>query len=263
MNNVYQFIKDHIKFMNIILRLAKFDYIVMFRDNELGMIWSFFNPLIQILTYYVVFGTGLRGAYTAEYPYFLWLISGIVPWFFISPTINKGSRSIVSKLKHVAKMNVKISIFPTITIVSNFYGHLMMLLITVIIAFLYGHTPSVMLFYYLFATLVFLIALNSLAASLIALVNDLANLISPILRLNFWFLPIVWNISALDENVRFLLQLNPIFYLVNGYRASIIGEGIPYLIPYYDLYFWSITLFLLYLGCNLLYRYRYVFYENI
>ena len=66
----------------LIFSLAKNDFKTKYAGSYLGIVWAFIQPIITILVYWFVFSVGLRSGAVQEYPFVLYLVSGIVPWFF-------------------------------------------------------------------------------------------------------------------------------------------------------------------------------------
>ena len=66
----------------LILTLAKNDFKTKYAGSYLGIVWAFIQPIVTIMVYWFVFTIGLKAGDMAEYPFVLYLISGIVPWFF-------------------------------------------------------------------------------------------------------------------------------------------------------------------------------------
>lgn len=85
MKTLWKIIISHIQYRSQILQLAKTDLIKTYRGALLSWGWAILKPAITIAVYYFAFTVGLRtGKPVKGYPYFLWLISGFIPWFYIS-----------------------------------------------------------------------------------------------------------------------------------------------------------------------------------
>ena len=67
---------------HLILSLAKNDFKTKYAGSYLGIVWAFVQPIVTILVYWFVFSVGLKAGNASNYPFVLYLISGIVPWFF-------------------------------------------------------------------------------------------------------------------------------------------------------------------------------------
>jgi len=76
------------------------------------------------------------------------------------------------------------------------------------------------------------------------------------LKMLFWMTPIFWNIDMLPVRFRFFLKLNPLFYIVQGYRESFIYKVPFWTHPYYALYFWGLSLIIFILGVLVFKRLR-------
>ena len=79
-----EIIRDHIQYRKQIFKLAKSDLIKTYRGSALGWSWAIIKPVVTIFVYWFAFSIGLRaGKDINGYPFFLWLIAGIVPWFYM------------------------------------------------------------------------------------------------------------------------------------------------------------------------------------
>ena len=104
-----QIIKDHIDYRQQILKLAKSDLIKTYRGSALGWSWAIIKPIVTIFVYWFAFTIGLRAGKSVNgYPFFLWLIAGIVPWFYMSEMITGGTDAI-RKYKFLVNNKVVVS----------------------------------------------------------------------------------------------------------------------------------------------------------
>ena len=115
MKLVVQIIKEQFLNLGLIFQLAIYDIKGKYSQHYLGILWQFINPLIQISIYWLIFGLGFRKGHPVDdVPYYLWLVVGLIPWFFITPSILQGSNSIYSRVNLVSKMK-----FPSAPIVTS------------------------------------------------------------------------------------------------------------------------------------------------
>jgi lipopolysaccharide transport system permease protein/teichoic acid transport system permease protein len=95
--------------------------------------------------------------------------------------------------------------------------------------------------YYLIASTVFLLGITWATASISLFIKDIQNITGIIVRIGFYGTPIFWSISMIPDKYRILFKLNPAYYIVEGYRDSLIyGKGF-WQEPWMALYFWGIT----------------------
>ena len=72
----------------LILSLAKNDFKTKYAGSYLGMVWAFVQPIITILVYWFVFTVGMKAGSASDYPFVLYLVTGLVPWFFFQDALN-------------------------------------------------------------------------------------------------------------------------------------------------------------------------------
>lgn len=255
MITIYSILKEQVTHLGLIFRLALYEIKSNYQMHYLGILWQLLNPLIQVGVYWFVFGLGVRqGAPIGDTPFIVYLLSGLIPWFFINQTITKGSNSIYSKVNLVSKMKFPVSILPSITIVSNVFNFVIMLVIFQFILFLYSINAGIYLLqlpYYLFSMVLFIYAFTLLSSTISALVRDFQLMVQSLMRMLFFLTPIFWSMDSFPDEFQRLIELNPFTYIINGFRDTFLGNGWFYEDWIYMFYFWSFTLLILFLGSML------------
>ncbi|MXI40310.1 ABC transporter permease, partial [Escherichia coli] len=147
MNAMLTILKEQISSFPLIMRLAVYETKSKYQMNYLGVLWQFLDPLIQMLAYWFVFGMGIRGGQPiviggVEIPFIIWMLAGLIPWFFISPTILDGSNSVFKRINMVSKMNFPISALPSVVIMSNLFSYFVMMGVYLIVLISYGIYPD-------------------------------------------------------------------------------------------------------------------------
>lgn len=249
--NIRLILKEQIQSRELIFQMAKFEEKSKYEGHYLGSLWQYINPAIQVGVYFVVFGLGLRGGAPIEgVPFFLWLLMGLIPWFFIAPSIVQGANSVHSRLNVVSKMNFPISILPTIKLVTASYQFIVLLLILFVLTLFYGIYPTLQtlqIFYYMFSLYFFLFALATLTSTISTIIRDFQMFLQSMIRVLMYISPIMWSPSGQLEQV---FKLNPLYYILEGFRDAFLSRGWFFEDPVYMLYFWTLSLTLLYFGAN-------------
>lgn len=268
MNALVKILKEQVTSFPLILRLAAYETKSKYQMNYLGVLWQFLNPLIQMLAYWFVFGIGIRKSSemitgVGEVPFIIWMLAGLIPWFFISPTILDGSNSVYKRINMVAKMNFPISSLPSVAIAANLFSYFVMMAIYVIVLLAFGIYPNLQwleYIYYLFCMIVFMFAFSLFNSTISVLVRDYQFLLQSVTRLLFFLLPIFWDISTQlgDKHPELLnvIKLNPLFYIIDGFRNSFFDGSWFFEDITYTLYFWAFTLLLLTVGSVLHMKFR-------
>ena len=230
MHSMLEILKDHIQFRQQILKLAKADLIKTYRGAALGWAWAIIKPAVTIFVYWFTFQIGLRGSSEVEgFPFFLWLISGVIPWFYMSDMITGGTECIRKYSYLVTKMKFPISTIPTFFSISKFMVHLALMLIMIAIFIIMGYPPDIYLIQlpiYMLFSFVFFTAFSLFASLLACMSKDFANLVKSLVTAVFWLSGVIWNINTMKDIpwLKMLLKVNPVTYLVEGYRNCFIHK---------------------------------------
>lgn len=243
----------------LIWKLAKNDFKNRYAGSYLGRVWAFTQPVVTVLLYWFVFGHVMGQDKKeilnvgVEAPYVLWLTAGLVPWFYFSEAINNGTTSLLEYSYLVKKVVFKISIIPIVKLIAASFVHLFFVAFMLIVYFVYGYAPGIcllQLLYYTFSMFMFVLALSYTTCSLVVFFRDLVQIINILLQVGMWATPILWNISLLDGSpaLQGIMKLNPIFYIVNGYRDTMFAGKWFWEDMGATLYFWIVTVVLFGIG---------------
>ena len=239
----------------LIWNLSKNDFKTKFAGSYLGIFWAFVQPIVTVFVYWFVFQKALNvaGATTKaglQAPYVCWLVAGLVPWFFFQDALNGGTNALVEYSYLVKNVVFKISIIPIVKVVSALFVHIFFIVFTIVLYTCYGFYPSactIQILYYTFCTFMFVLALDYFTCAINVFFRDLTQLINIILQIGVWMTPIMWNIEAMKISPRIvtLLELNPMYYVVQGYRNTLIEKSWFWTMPRQTLYFWILVAILL------------------
>lgn len=237
--------------VNLMWNMSVLDLKNRYTGSYLGITWGFIQPLITILIFWFVFQVGFKSMPVDNFPFILWLMCAMIPWFFFADSINGATNSIVDNSFLVKKMNFNIYILPLTKIISSLCIHIFFLAFLFVMFMIYGYGITIFniqFIYYLFATVILLIGLSYLTSSLVIFLKDIGPFVAMIVQFGFWITPIFWSLNILPEHLVFYFKLNPIFYITEGYRNAFIYKQWFWEHPLQTLYFWVITLLILFVG---------------
>ncbi|MFD1170764.1 ABC transporter permease [Oceanobacillus caeni] len=260
-------IKEQIIHFYLIRRLSLYELKSKNKNNYLGMLWEVLNPAIQILIYWFVFGTLLSRAPVEvdgrDIPFIYWLMAGFFLWMFFHQSTIQGSKSIYSRLKMLSKMNFPMSIIPSYVIFSQFYVHVVMLTLSIIIFQFAGYYINIyytQILYYIFAATSLIFAISLITSTLSTIIRDVHLLLNSLLRMMLYISGVLWPLSILKEYPPIILtvmKLNPLYYLMEGYRTSFFGSEWYFIVHWqYTLYFWAVVIVLFLFGATLHVKFR-------
>lgn len=242
----------------LIWKLAKNDFKKRYAGSYLGFVWALVQPVVTVVMYWIVFDVvfDTRSQMVSsgvEVPYVLFLTAGLVPWFYFSEGITNGTHALLEYSYLVKKVVFKISILPIIKLIAATFIHVFFVAVLLFIAILYGYTPNLytlQVIYYSICLFVLMLAMSYCTCAIVVFFRDLAQIINIGLQVGMWATPILWNIGMLDNypHLKILFKLNPLTYIVNGYRSAIYEECWFFEHFYSSTYFWIFTVTLFCIG---------------
>jgi teichoic acid transport system permease protein len=265
----YLVLKEQFQNWRIIYRMSRYDEKSTYQTHYLGLAWQVLNPIIQILTYYLVFGIGFHRQDVNGIPFINWMLFGMTVWFFVSASLLNGSKSVYSQVGLVSKMKFPVSILPTISMISQFSTFIPMIVVSVGWGLLIGITPTLywlQSLYYFVCMIVFLIGMGVLNSTISMLVRDYHILFQSVLRLLFYLSGTIMNIegnTVLPKLLVRFLTLNPLYYLTSGFRDSFLSERWFWERPEATLLFWFLTLGIFIVGSHIHLKFRAKFVDYV
>jgi len=241
--------------------LAVSDFKTNFSGSYLGVVWAFVQPIVTAVLFWFVFefalGAGPQGMKgDTPIPFVVWLTGGLIPWFYFADAFNAGTNTFHNYSYLVKKVVFNISILPFVKVVSNLFVHFAFVLFGIFMFSCLGILPSVMtlqVVYYTFCLVCYASALSYITSTICVFFKDISQLVAIFMQVFMWATPIMWNIDSIAMNpvIKLILTLNPMYYIVQGYRDSLIN-GVS-VINHFDLsiYFWFVTVILFYIGTTL------------
>ncbi len=243
----------------LIWKLAKNDFNTRYAGSYMGMVWAMLQPVVTVVLYYFVFEVVFQNKSTLlasgiQAPYVLWLTAGLVPWFYFSEAIVQGTQALLEYNYLVKKVVFKISILPIIKIIGATFIHIFFVLVMILLYFAYGYKADLYLLqipYFSFCMFLFVLALCYATCAVVVFFRDLTQIINILLQVGMWATPILWDITMLKdgwEPFQILFKINPVYYVVNGYRSAMFEKVWFWQDFYSTMYFWIVTAVLFGIG---------------
>lgn len=238
---------------HLIWKLAKNDFKKRYAGSYLGAVWAMVQPVVTVAMYYVVFDVimGTGKSMVPDKPYVLFLTAGLVPWFYFSEALNNGTNALLEYNYLVKKVVFKISVLPIIKIIAATFIHIFFAAVLLIIAACYGYFPTIytiQLIYYSICLFVLVLGMCYTTCAVMVFFKDIGQIISILLQIGMWATPILWDIGSLSSTAEMLVKINPLVYIVNGYRSAIFEKSWFFEDFYSTMYFWIITVVIFSIG---------------
>lgn len=239
-----------------ILFLIKYDFSIEFAGTSFGTLWNILKPFLQFLVYWFIFSIAFKRPEIEGIGYFYWFLSGFLPWFFISAVLIVGAQSILRKKYLIKKIKFPIDTIPSSVVFNQFLIHATLMLLflpLIIIKTQVGFVSILYLLYYMIANLILLNGIAIGFSIITILLKDFVPFLAIVIQGLFWLSPIIWITSQFPLYVLKWLSLNPFFYILIGYKQSLLGLELYPITFYYHLYFWGLVL-VIYLISIFLYK---------
>ena len=198
-----------------------------YKNSFLGVIWSFLNPLLQIMVYAIVFPLILRNT---QENYVIFLCCGLIPWTFFATAITRSAFTMIENGNILKKVYFPREILPISVVTSEAVNFLISTII--IVAFVLfsglGITKYILLYPLIFiAQYLLLLAISFIVSSVCVYIRDLQHFIGIFLQLLFYATPIVYAAETIPSEFAWILNLNPMTYIINGYRDIFYNQTMP------------------------------------
>lgn len=256
MRSIRKLLREIIQKRQMILNLAKADFKKRFVGSYFGVVWMFLQPLATVVIYALVFGPwGLKSTPPVpDVSYTLWLIPGLVPWFFYAELLNHMTGILQEYHYLVKKLVFPVELLPIIKLLSCALVHFCFIAIMLLFYILSGRRPMlswIQIFYYSFASAALGLGLGYLCGAIQVFFKDMSQIVGICLQFGIWLVPIMYDAGMFTRSAPWMdvvLKLNPFYYIVAGYRDSMITGEPFWHRPMLGLYFWGLTLLIFYLG---------------
>ena len=198
-----------------------------YKGSFLGVLWSFVNPLLMTLVYAIVFPFILKNS---QEHYVTFLITGIIPWTFFTTCVCQGTNTVLINGGIIKKVYFPREILPISVVTSALVNFLISCLIIFIFLIISGIGFS---FYVLL--LPFIIAIHYILQLGIVLITsaidvyirDAEYIINFFVQMLFYATPVLYSSSLFPQKVRWLLNLNPMTQIIDGYRDILFFQQMP------------------------------------
>jgi len=201
-------IADLKKYREILIDLAKRDVKNKYLGSYLGFFWAFLQPLFSLVILWGVFSFGLKIKTDSKVSFFLWLMTGLIPWNFLSEGIVSSANSILENSFLVKKIVFRISLLPIVKVLSSSLVHCFFIFILFLSFLASGYELDIyclQVFYYFFCGTTFIFVLSWISSSVIIFFKDIGQIISLSLQFLYWLTPILWSYTVLPEKFKIFL----------------------------------------------------------
>jgi len=221
-------LRELYQYREMVFSLIRKDLRGRYKKSVLGILWTFINPLLQLIVYTIVFSE----LFPCEIDqFYIFLFVGLVPWLFFSICLSGGSTSVVGQENLIKKIYFPRQVLPIAFVTSNFVNMLLTFIVIFLVLGISGYginyvalwaLPIVMVVEYLFA-----LAIAMIMSALTVYFRDLEYILGIVAMCWMYLTPIMYEVDTIPEKYRSLIFLNPMTGVIRCYRDILYYKRLP------------------------------------
>jgi len=224
---MHELLRETYRYRELIWALAMKELKIRYKRSVLGFLWALLNPMLLMLVLSVVFSTIMK-INIPHYPIFL--LSVLLPWTFFAQSLSYAVESIVGNADLIKKVRVSKLVFPVAAVISNLINLLLSMIPLALIVLVMRHPFHVTWLYLpvpLLALTIFTLGATFFFAAANVYYRDVAHILQILLQAWFYVTPIIFSIDFFPSHYRWIFKLNPIQFVLNGFRLSVYYGLLP------------------------------------
>jgi lipopolysaccharide transport system permease protein len=219
-------------FRDLLFLLVWRDIKVRYKQSVLGAGWAVIQPLTSMIIFSVIFGklAGLKSQYDVPYPLFVY--AGLLPWMYFASSLTLSSQSLIGNANLVTKVYFPRLLLPLASIVTPIVDFLIAFVVLIGLGLWYHWIPTwhvVTLPAFLFVALLAAFGIGLWLAAINVRYRDVPYAVPFVIQLWFYATPVIYDVTLVPKDWRWLLALNPMTGVVDGFRWSVLGTGAAHL----------------------------------
>ncbi len=203
------------------------DIKIRYKQTVFGVAWAVLVPLLQLAIFTIIFGrlAGIRP--DGDYPYTLFVLCGLVPWTFFAQAVTLGGQSLVNQQQMLTKVYFPRIFVPTGTVGGCFVDFMISFGVFGAAIAWYHYTPSWQVVFVPALALLTIIASLGVVYLLSALTvtyRDFRYIIPVMIQSLMYLSPVVYPVTLVPTKYQWILGLNPMAGIIDGFRSAILGK---------------------------------------
>src|SRR5687768_17238194 len=218
-------LKDLWAYRELLFFLTWRDVKVRYKQTALGAAWAILQPLFMMIIFTIFFGR-LAGLDSAGIPYPLFALAGLVPWTFFSNAITASGNSLVGSANLISKVYFPRLIVPAAAMLAGLVDFALAFLLFCVMMVYYRVVPTIQVAFLpvlIVMTALFALGVGTWMSALNVKYRDVRFALPFLIQLWLFVSSVILPSSALPQKYRWLLMLNPMSGIIEGYRSALFG----------------------------------------
>lgn len=213
----------------VLYRFGIRDIVLRYRQTVVGFAWVIIQPLASAGIFAVVFGQ-VAGLPSGGVPYFLFSLAGMLAWSLFNGIVSRAAPSLVANQALVSKVFFPRMLVPLSSVMSVLLDFLITFALFVVLLFVYGVNPGwpiLLTPLWMLAAILMAAGLGLAGAAITVKYRDVNYALPWLLQILLYATPVAYSLSAVPESIRWLFELNPLTWLLEVFRWSLLGQPPP------------------------------------
>ena len=258
MNSATNYLVSLYRGRRIIRALARREVVARYAGTLFRGAWEVVNPVVTVLVFWFVFSFAFKARGPAGIPFILYFVTGFLPWMFFAEGLGRGTQGVVAHSFFIKKMVFQSELLPFVYLSAGAVTHGLLLILALVVLLTNGVSFAwhwFQIIYYFITLCAILLGLQWLLSAVNVFNRDLGQGVSVVLNILFWATPIVWVVDGVvPDEYRWLVSVNPVYYVVEGYRGSLLYHEPIWNHWQQGLYVWGLALVLGVIGAMVFHR---------
>jgi ABC-type polysaccharide/polyol phosphate export permease len=225
------FLQNMVERRTLLFQLVRRDFKTRYVGSAAGWLWGVVHPLVLLASWTFVFQVCLKvPPPEGVQNYTMFLFAGFLPWLLFQDTLARSASCLLESSNLITKTVFPSEVLPVSVFLSSLIHHFIGLAVVLVAVGLVLKTFSPMVVFlpvYMFLLGLFAVGIGWVVASLQVYLRDTTQVLTVILTLWFWMTPIFLEVTQVPERLRWIVNLNPMSWIVRGYRERLLSNTPP------------------------------------
>ena len=221
-------IKEVYNYREMIKSLVRKNLRGRYKGSVLGFLWTFVNPLLQLVVYTLVFSIIMRSEHEQ---YYLFLFVALIPWIFFSTSLTDGSRCVLDEKDMIKKIYFPRAVLPISTVTSAFINMLLSFVVVIAVTLFSGRgiDPVALLGLPIVMAVEYILCLGfaMIVSGVTVYLRDMQYILGIITMAWQYVTPLMYDVSLVPERLRFIFYANPMTPIIEIYRDILYYKQFP------------------------------------
>ncbi|MDR1674492.1 MAG: ABC transporter permease [Oscillospiraceae bacterium] len=223
---MFEQLKGIFVYNQMLISQVRKDLRARYRGSVLGFLWSFVNPLMQLVVYTFVFSRLMK----TEGNYLMYVFTALLPWNFFASSLQNATTCIVQNAGLIKKIYFPRIVLPISAVTTNLMNFIFGLAVLFPALLITGEKLTVFVFLLpmvIISHYIFTVGLSLILSALYVYFRDLEHIVNIAVTMWFYLTPVLYDIKMFEGAALTALKFNPMLHFAAAYRDVLLYGKLP------------------------------------